>query len=369
MLTPRNADDESAIPVYRRARRLGLATLFLATAPIVAAVWIVPTFVTQDGPAHLYNAEILARSFGPNSPFRPYFSVRWQPLPNWAGHLALMGLVSAFPPRVADRLMTSATFVLFACAVAWLRYRVAGWRGMPLSAIVAGILAANVTWLFGFTSFLLGAALFPVTLAVWWAGRDRTDGFARRALALAALVAFGYFCHLVSLGLTALGLVVLELSTPGRNRRARAICTALGLLPLLPLGVLYLGLVRQGGGIAAAVRPPSGMSRLPPRSWLRQLSWVDPISIARRDVAPFLEGVPFPLAATGLSPVVWFVLGLGLLGAATLPQQALERLTLGLLTRHTNPKRKRRILGRDLRLRRWLWRAGTGVPWSPWPLR
>jgi hypothetical protein len=304
MLTPRNTkDDVTEI----RARWMGLATLVLALAPAAAAVWYVPTFVTQDGPAHLYNAQVLARSFDPSSPFAPYFSVRWQPLPNWAGHLALMGLVSAFPPRVADRLMTSATFVLVACAVAWLRYRVVGWRGMPLCALVAGLLGLNVTWLFGFTSFLLGAALFPITLGVWWAGHDRADVLTRRSLVLAALMVCGYFCHLVSLGLTALGVVVLELSTPGRNRRSRAFGTALGLLPLLPLGVLYLGLMRQGGGIDLQWKHLGHAAS--PSGWYRQLSWVDPISIARRDVAPILDVAPSRWFAA-LTPVLWFVLGL-----------------------------------------------------------
>ena len=281
-------------------------------APIVAAIWSVPTFVTQDGPAHLYNAEVLARSFDPDSPFRPYFAIRWQPVPNWSGHLALMGLVATFPPRVADRLMTSATVVLLACSVAWLRYRVAGWRGMPLSALVAALLGANVAWLFGFTSFLLGAALFPATLGVWWAGRDRVDGFTRRSLALAAFMVCGYFCHLVSLGLTALGLVVLEVATPGRNRRFRGLCTVVGLLPLLPLGLLYLGLMRQGGGIAPQWKHLGHAASL--RGWFRQLSWVDPISIARRDVAPLLDIGPSPWLAV-LTPVVWFVAALVLLAA------------------------------------------------------
>ena len=311
-MTPRNINDDAT---EARARWIGLATLLLTFAPIVAAIWSVPTFVTQDGPAHLYNAEILSRSFDPESPFRPYFAVRWQPLPNWAGHLALVGLVSVFPPRVADRLITSATFVLFACAVIWLRYRVVGWRGMPLAALVAALLGANVTWLFGFTSFLLGAALFPVTLGVWWAGRDREDGWARRSVGLAALVVCGYFCHLVSLGLTALGLVVLEAATPGRNRRARAFRTALGLLPLVPLGLLYLGLMRQGGGIAPQWKHLGHPAS--PIGWFRQLSWVDPISIARRDVAPLLDVGP-SLGLAALTPVVWFVLALVLLAAVRL---------------------------------------------------
>src|SRR5437763_16956079 len=98
--------------------RLALA-LALALTPAIAAIWSTPWFVTQDGPAHLYNAQIIARSGDPASPFRNFYQVRWDPLPNWAGHLALAGLLQVMPARAADRLMTSLTLVGFAASIAW----------------------------------------------------------------------------------------------------------------------------------------------------------------------------------------------------------------------------------------------------------
>src|SRR4051794_37532554 len=52
-------DSEPAMemaPEGVRSRRRGLAAFLLALVPGLAAVWSVPWFVTQDGPAHLYNA-------------------------------------------------------------------------------------------------------------------------------------------------------------------------------------------------------------------------------------------------------------------------------------------------------------------------
>ncbi len=301
-------------------RRAALAAL-LAVTPALMAIVLFEGFVTQDGPAHLYNAHVLARSFDPASPFQHVFEVRWEPLPNWAGHLALMGLVSAFTPRLADRLMTATTLALFAVALGWLRGRVAGGRGAVAAGIFAGMLALNITWLFGFTSFLLGAALFPATLSVWWSGRDA--GFSwRRAAALAALGVLGYFCHLVSLGLTALGLIVLEALTPGGHRRGRAKTTALGLIPLLPLAFLYLRLMKQGGGIQPQWHHLA--NPLSPRSWFTQLGWVDPITLARKDVIPLLDGVTSSWCGV-FAPVVWLGLGLVLILLAT----RIERERLG----------------------------------------
>jgi hypothetical protein len=291
--------------------RLALAVA-LALTPAVAGIWSSPWFVTQDGPAHLYNAQILARSRDPGSPFRSVYLVRWQPLPNWAGHTLYLGLAAILPARAADRAATTITLLALAAATAWLRQRVAGGRQVVATATLAAILGLNVAWLFGFTGFLLGAALFPITLGVWWGGRDRMSG--RRAVALAALIVLGYFCHPVSLGLTAFALLVLASLTPAESGWARRMgLTCLALSPLLPLGLIYRSLTRAGGAIAPEWQY---LSRpLSPRAWFAQLGWVDPISLAAKAERPFGEGLSM---VNGLAaPVAWLGLGLVLLIAAT----------------------------------------------------
>ena len=137
-----------------------------------------------------------------------------------------MGLMSVLSARTADRVMMTITFVGFTSSIVWLRWRVAGWRGMALVVPLAVVLALNWMWLLGFYNFLLGACLFPVTLGFWWAERERMG--LGQALILAGLLVFGYFCHLISLGLTAGGLVVLALATPGPGWRRRLFWTAVG---------------------------------------------------------------------------------------------------------------------------------------------
>ena len=124
--------------------KLGLAILAAALAPALAAIWAVPWFVTQDGPAHVYNAEILASSVGGfdrASPWHDVYAVRWQPIPNWAGPLSLAGLVACLPAWLADRIMTSLTLVGFAAAILWLRWRVAGGRGLCVAALMAALVS------------------------------------------------------------------------------------------------------------------------------------------------------------------------------------------------------------------------------------
>ena len=79
--------------------RSGALVLAAALVPVLAAVWGIRWFVTQDGPAHLYNAHIIASSLGPDSPFAAYYAVRWEALPNWGGHLVTALLVEAMGDR------------------------------------------------------------------------------------------------------------------------------------------------------------------------------------------------------------------------------------------------------------------------------
>ena len=263
--------------------------------PFMIAIWTVPEFSTQDGPTHLYNAWILSRSFEPNSPYQDYYQVRWQPLPNWAGHLALAWLVRVVSPGTADRIMITVTLLGFAVALVWLRWRVCGGEAMLGTCLLIVILAPNFLWLMGFTSFLLGCCVLPITLGVWWSGRDHLG--TGRLVSLACLVVFGYFCHLVSLGLTAAGLGVLALFAPAQHRTGagagweswfrRQGRTAASLLPLVPLGIIYLRLSRQGGPLNP--HWPNLTSPDVFTAWQARLGWVDPLTLSKKMVLPFTE--------------------------------------------------------------------------------
>lgn len=278
--------------------------------PVMIAIWTVPGFSTQDGPTHLYNAWILSRSFEPDSPYQAYYQVRWQPLPNWAGHLALAGLVRVVSPGTADRIMITMTLVGFAVALVWLRWKVRGGEAMLSACLLIVSLAPNFLWLLGFTSFLLGCCLLPITLGVWWSARDHLGG--GRLVALAVLVVLGYFCHLVSLGLTAAGLGVLALFAPAQDRtRAgwesrfrRMGRTAASLLPLVPLGIVYMRLSRQGGPMNplwANLTSPDVAT-----AWGARLRWVDPVTLSSKVVLPFTERTSALFRA--FAPVVWLCL-------------------------------------------------------------
>jgi hypothetical protein len=309
-----------AIGRSSRGGRWGVAILLGALTPPLAAVWAAPWFVPQDAPAHVYNAQILLWSFDPASPFRDVYTVHWQPIPNWAGPLALAGLNTILPAWIADRIMTSLTLVTFAASVFWLRWRVAGGRGLGLAALMATLLATNIAWLFGFTSFMLGACLFPITLGLWWPARDRLS--VRRLALLALVLTLGYFCHLVSLGLTIGGLLVLSVASPVRDvgpspwRRgfSRLVRTCMTLIPVGFLGLFYVSIASQ----RSPMRPqwPNLSDPFSPSAWIVRLKWADPISLAIRDGLPFTEhgGSAFILFA----PVIWLGIAVLIWGCETI---------------------------------------------------
>lgn len=294
-----------------RAFRRGLLVLGFALLPTLGAVWLLPGYGTQDGPAHVYNASLILGSLQGDPRVNAFYDVRWQPLPNWTGHLALVGLLAIMPAWAADKVMISATLTGFAISLLWLRYRVAGDRGIRTAALMCALLAMNFPWLLGFYSFLLGTAIGFVTLGAWWGGRERLGP--SRLLALGALLVLGYFSHLISLGLTLIGLLTLAVLTPGERRGRRLVLTIVALLPLLPLGLAYRTLMNHGGAISPHWMELTEWLSLD--AWRKQLGWVDPLSLAGKVAAPFLDdgAVAFALVA----PILLFALALTILTGAT----------------------------------------------------
>jgi hypothetical protein len=184
---------------------------------------------------------------------------------------------------------------------------------MAIVAPLAVILSINVLWLFGLYSFLLGVGLYLVTLAIWWAERDRLG--AKRAALLAALLIVGYFCHLVSMGLTVIGLGTLALVTPGERWRRRALWTAASIAPLIPLIILYRSLMQAAG----EVRAEWSLLESPLSIW----SWLTYIRIPDFLLIHYPEAAvePGSLRATLFhmpEPTLWVVIGVVLLLIAPL---------------------------------------------------
>ncbi len=302
---------------------IGILVRLWPLVPSLLAIWTTSAFATQDGPAHLYNAAILLSQLqGDPNAFGAAFEVRWRPVPNWAGVVAGMALLSTWPIALCERALATLSLVAVVAAVHGLRGCL-GRRPSFAVDLLVGVLGLNVVWLMGFHSFLLGVALGLLTLA-WWAlgignvGRERCPiPPGPWAIGLTLAWTFGYFAHLVSLGLT-VGTVAI-LTILGRDRIGRTrigITMATIVVTLVPLGLMYRNLMRDGGGPIAPVwgHLESGILA----SVISQLTWVDPISLASKRALPLGEGVGASSLWIALSPMAWVIVGLlGLSVAAT----------------------------------------------------
>ena len=105
----------------------------------------------------------------------------------------------------------------------------------------------------------------------------------------------GYFCHLVSLGLTLLALGILALLAPierepgngSRARLHRLVRSAVCVLPLVPLGFVYLGIARRGGPMHPLWENLGSAFSM--SAWVGRLGWVDPLTLALKGVLPFTD--------------------------------------------------------------------------------
>ena len=310
--------------------------LLILLIPTIAAILARPGFITQDGPAHVYNAEILRQTLTPFHGAQAFpltaFDTRLEPLPNWAGHATLIGLLSVLPARAADQAMIVLTLIGPAALCIWLARTVRGGSLPWPMVILCALLGLNWLWLLGFYSFLLGSMAFLLTVGCWWRLRDQPGP--RLGLLVGLLMIVGYFCHPISLTLTVLALGVLCLSSTGKGWLTRALWTVIGFTPLIPLGLTYRRLMGAGGELAptwAGFSKGFGLASVAER-----LLWIEPITLGRRTALPFassesrLNGLAAPALWLGLgllfycwkrqcrSPRPWFLASAALLGLAFL---------------------------------------------------
>lgn len=262
------------------------------TAATLFPLWLLPWFVTQDGPAHLYNSQILLDLVRGDAATAQVFTADVRPYPNWAGHGLLVGLLAVVPPMLANKLMDSICLVGVAAAAVWLHRVVNGAPSLWVVAL-AWLFALNRPWILGFRGFLLGVSLYAVVLGLWWCWRENLTW--RRAAVLAALLVLVYLCHPVPWGLAALGVAILGASTSGSARRQRMLRTAAILAPAVPLLIVYVSLML--GALSAAPTPQLPPANPPFATWVRY-------AIQASDFLILGEWQRLPLMVTQAVPLI-----------------------------------------------------------------
>jgi hypothetical protein len=228
----------------------------------LASIWSVHYLPTQDGPSHMQNAKLLL-DYGQTDRHmvRYYYRLNAHPDPTWFGYLVLAGLITVFPPWIAEKILLSGYIVLLPLSVLF-ALRATQSHSVFLTFLIFPFVF-TYTFHLGFYMFCFSMPGFFLLLGYWMRTRGR---FCPRGIALlAASSLLLYCCHLISLamayiwlGLLATWFSVLE-SCPdtamaridftllARRLQERTVALVIAFMPTILLVGLFL--VRQGVGL------------------------------------------------------------------------------------------------------------------------
>jgi hypothetical protein len=175
----------------------GLLAFYLLLFLHLFFVWVIPVFVTQDGPAHLYNARILLDIFfeGRDGFYAQYYSFNSMLQPNWFQHIVLSGLLLLFSPIVAEKVFISLYFVSFAFSFKYL-IRILFKESAHLLPLIF-IIANGFFFLFGFFNFQWGFIFLMIFIGLLL--KQKENFSVRRLVVLIFLCAATFFVHPVAL--------------------------------------------------------------------------------------------------------------------------------------------------------------------------
>jgi len=203
-----------------------------------AAVLAVPVLPTIDGPAHAWNAALLAHWNDPAwASITGWFQLEARPVPNWTGHLLLAALQGIFAPELADRVLLAGYSLALPLCAAWALAALR--RGSGFLAVLLLPLVHGVSFHMGFVNFCLGTVLWWLMLGAYW--RLRHGPPWRLGAVLCGLGFALYFTHGLVWMLAWGTLLVLALFAWGIERRGAFVPLALAAaaLPTAALAVVF----------------------------------------------------------------------------------------------------------------------------------
>jgi len=170
-------------------------------------VWVFRFFPSQDGPSHLYNAQILREYNNPNCVFSQFYELHLALFPNWLAHLLEWALLYVAPALIAEKIFLTVYVAAFPLSFFYFLDAVQPGRNLP--GFISFLFIFNFLLMKGFFSYALGIPLFFIILGYWWRRKEHLGW--KEIVFCNLLMAFIFLAHLVpyllagfSLGLLAL---------------------------------------------------------------------------------------------------------------------------------------------------------------------
>ncbi len=208
----------------------------------VAPIWAFRFFPTQDGPGHQALAFILRQFDRPEAGIlRQYYALNREALPNEFIFFLMNHVLGFLTVPVTEKVLLTLYLVLLPISV---RYAL---RGINQRAGFLAILSFpflyNFTLHMGFFNFSFSLPAFFFTVGYWLRHGERMTPL--RTAALALLILWVYFCHPVTLVMTAAALLTLAgwrvLLERGAGFGRWLLPPLLALLPAVSLMAAFLG--------------------------------------------------------------------------------------------------------------------------------
>ena len=217
-------------------------------------IWICHYFPTQDGPSHLYNAQIIREYWNSSYQFQEFYDIQWSPLPNWITHFLLASLLLIFPPILAEKVFLSLYVICFPTAVIYFLNSIE--MGKRTVYLMVFPFIYNYLFLMGFYSFALSVPFYFLALGYWWRHKDNLS--VKTIILLNLILVVTYFSHLISYGLAliSLGLLIILYYYKRPSLLLTHLCR---LIPASSLMLVYL----PSSDLLSGETPKIGLSRLP----------------------------------------------------------------------------------------------------------
>jgi hypothetical protein len=149
-------------------------------------------FITCDGPAHLYNANLLLNFFNGADPVvSSYFELNAYPVPNWIGHLILAFLNTFLPVEAVEKVFL---FIYFIAFIYSFKYLVQSFnKDIGVFALLILPFAMSVFLNAGFYDFCL--SFIFLFLSIGFFVRHHQNMSLKKGLMLALFLILLYFSH------------------------------------------------------------------------------------------------------------------------------------------------------------------------------
>lgn len=214
-------------------------------------------FFTGDGPAHLYNSNLILQLLGNESPATDFFELRKALIPNMGAHALLVLFNSVLEAAMAEKIVMGLCLILLPLAAFYLLSVFD--KKQTAFVFLLFPFAHNFCLYIGFQSFCLGLSLGLVALG-YFLRRSRAPQKWWAYVGLSLLLFCTAFFHVVALMITAVTIgVVMLLGLLSKRMHWNAVgYTLLSLLPAI-LFCGYFVVQNSGGGFVLNTTPFSDL--------------------------------------------------------------------------------------------------------------